>query len=359
MSFFSHLFDSPSYLQLPIFGLDISDRSFKYIKLAKAARGFYVEDYGDGAFPAGLVANGVVGNEARLAEVLHQALSGKPYRHAALSLPEEKGFVRTIHMPRIAPEELREALTLQMEEHIPLPPDDIAFDYHVLPGHNEQTMDVLIAAFPASLLAGYIHVAEQAGLVLVALEIESQAIARAVIPPAEQQNAVLVIDIGLTRTSFLFARGGYAQMTSTIPLGGETMHTAIAKNLSVDRAKAEQLKIQHGLSRAHDAKPVFEALLPIVQKIKEEIQRRAKYWLHETSEHQKTKGSGAISRVYLCGRDANLIGLPRHLSSQLGMPVEIANVWSNTIENSSYIPEIEFRDSLGYATSIGLALGTM
>ena len=352
MPFFSNLLKPPAYLKLPTFGLDISDRSFKYITFKAMPQGFRVEHHHTGEIPAGLITNGVIQDIPALADILRSALSSLPYRHAALALPEEKGFIRTIRMPRIAPEELREAVTLQLEEYVPLPPEETAFDYHLLPTPSDsKTINVLIAAFPSSVLAGYKSVLEQAGFMPTSFEIESQAIARSIIPSSEYQETVLVIDIGLTRTSFLFAKDGYAQFTSTIPLGGTTMHAAIAKTLQIDEAQAEQIKKDHGLSRTKESMPIFEALLPVVQEIKEEVQRRTQFW--------KDEMGADVSRVYLCGRDANLTGLPRHLSSQLNIPVALANVWINAITSPEYVPEIEFRDSLGYATSIGLALGGM
>lgn len=352
MSFLSHFLQPPAYLKLPLFGLDISDRSFKYVSLKEISEGFRVEYHNTSEIPTGLITNGIIQDVPALAEVLRSHLSSLPYRHVALALPEEKGFIRTIRMPRLPSEELREAIMLQLEEYIPLPIEEVAFDYHILPSEpDSKTSNVLIAAFPASILAGYKEVIEQAGFTPAALEIESQAIARSIIPPSQYSETVLGIDIGLTRTSFLFAKDGYAQFTSTMPLGGAAMHEAISKTMQVDEAQAEQLKIKHGLSRTRESMPIFESLLPVVQEIKTEVERRAQFWQEEMNQN--------LSRIYLCGRDANLIGLPRHLSGQLNMPVELANVWVNTITNPSYIPEIEFRDSLGYATSIGLALGNM
>jgi type IV pilus assembly protein PilM len=357
MLFLNRYLQPPSYLYFQFFGLDISDRSFKFIALKKTLPGPQIERYGTEDLPEGLVKAGVITNVDDLAKILKQKFADTPIRHVTLALPEEKGFVRTIHMPRIPPEEQREALSLQLDEHIPLPSEEISFTHHVLPGHDPKTMDVLIAAFPTPLLETYKRVVEQADLIPLTFEIESQAIARAVIPPTEQTDVVLVIDIGHTRTSFLFAQNGYTQFTSTLPIGGLTMHEYITKALQVNETDAEQLKIQHGLSQTEKGKAVYDALLPLIQIIANEAMRRAMFWRNEMTGHKETKTTDFLRHVYLCGREANLIGLPRHLSFHLNAPVSLANVWVNMVKNPSYIPEIEFRESLGYATSVGLALG--
>lgn len=357
MFFFSHILQPPSYLKLPIFALDISDQSFKYIQFKEKQRVRHVHTFGSGVIAKGLIESGVITDVAKLAETLRDQLAGKAFRYVALALPEEKGFVRTIRIPEVADNELREAIALQLEEYVPLPPEQTSFAYHLLPQNTPRTMDILIAAYPAQLVSAYRDAVEQAGFTPVSLEIESQAIARAVIPPNQEQEAILVVDIGRTRTSFLYAQNGYTKLTSTISVGGNTMHESIMKQMRVSEAEAEQLKKDRGLARAVDGKQVYDALLPLVVSIKNEIRQRTEFWRQEMREEKKTPNTPELSRIYLCGREANLLGLPSFLSSQLGVPVSLANVWLNALQDQRFVPEIEFHDSLGYATSIGLALG--
>ena len=357
MSFFSRLFQPPSYLKLPVFALDISDRSFKYIQFEETTQGRRVRAFGSKMFPEGLVQSGVIIDTAKLAAVLREQLPDKTFRYVALALPEEKGFVRTIRMPQVAPEELREAIALQLEEYVPLTPEETSFAYHVLPENVSGSMEVLIAAYPTQLITLYRDTMEQAEFIPISLEIESQAIARSVIPANQEKDATLVVDIGLTRTSFLFAKNGYTQLTSTIPVGGSTMHESIMKALHVSEKEAEQLKKDHGMGHANEGKRVYDALLPLIISIENEIQRRTEFWQEEMRREKKMQEAPKLNHIYLCGREANLIGLPQHLSFRLQTPVSLPNVWINALPDQHFVPEIEFRDSLGYATSIGLALG--
>ena len=66
----------------------------------------------------------------------------------------------------------------------------------------------------------------------------------------------------------------------------------------------------------------------------------------------------SIEKIYLCGGDSNLAGFVEYLSTGLGISVkiEIANVFVNVNSLNTYVPEINFSDSLSYATAIGLAL---
>ena len=357
MSFFSHLFHPPAQLKLPVFALDISDRSFKYIQFEETANGRRTKLFGSGTIAEGIITSGDITDSKKLAQTLREQLVNGMPQFVALALPEEKGFVRTITMPKVTLDELHEAVVLQLEEYIPLPPDQVSFAYHMFPGTHAEVIDVLVAAYPTVLIQTYCSAVEQAGFLPVSLEIESQAIARAIIPTVEETEPVLVVDIGLTRTSFLFAQNGYTKLTSTIPIGGHTMHEAIMKTLHVSETEAEKAKIEFGLGRTTGGKKIYEALSPVVSAIQNEIERRTEFWNDEMRREAKIQKKQELKRIYLCGREANLIGIAPHLSSQLRTPVALANVWVNALSDQRFVPEIEFRDSLGYATSIGLALG--
>lgn len=335
---------------MPAIGLDISDSSFKYVSFQRRQNGFRLKDFGTGEIPAGTITNGVIQNMPQLSQTLSACFAAMPYRYAALSLPEEKAFMRTIQLPALEQEEIESTVALQLEEHIPLGAENIAFACHALPREtDDETRDILVAAFPRDLLLQYREALLAAHMTPLIMEIESQAIARAVIPETEEHERVLVIDIGLTRTSFLFARNGFAQHTATIPLGGKTMNQLIARSLNITEPEAEQFKKEEG----HH---ILEILSPLFGTLQDEIRRQMAFW-QASAVGRDSSGKKEISRVYLCGGDANLSHLSRYLSFELNIPVETGNVWVNVPREQSYVPEIEFRQSLGYATAVGLALG--
>lgn len=360
MRFFTHLLQPPAYLHISSFGLDISDNSYKYVKLREAGGGFVVNDFGSVEIPAGIIEAGTIKKPDALTPLLQNAFKNKKhFRHVALSLPEEQGFVRMIRLPQMPEEEIGEAVSLQLEDHIPLSAEEAVLDYEALPGDAAaEYVDVLVVAYPKLVVDSYRQAIMDAGLIPVAIEMESQAISRVAIPAAEEHQTILVVDIGLTRTSFLIARNGFVQFTSTVPIGGKHIHEAIAKTLNIPAKEAERLKIKIGLEVSPENQQVYAAILPIMQTIKDEIQKRIDFW-QSNSTHPGSKELHRTDKVYLCGGDANMAGLPHHLSLELKTSVELANVWVNVVTDPSYVPEIEFRESLSYATCIGLALGSM
>jgi type IV pilus assembly protein PilM len=357
MYFLSKLFPPPNYLTLPVYGVDISDNSFKYAFFSRVHDSYILKDFGSSDIPTGILSSGMVANSSKLAERLETVLASKKARFVSISLPEEKGYLQIIELPPMQPEEIEEALSLQIEDYVPLPADEVSFDYQVLPNDTPaKNTRLLLTAFPKSIIQSYMEASTEANLVPVAFEMESQAIARVAIPRQEAAKTTLVIDIGLNRSSFLIAKNNLVYFTSTVPIGGKEMNSAIAASAKVSPEQAIELKIKHGLSQTKGSEAVYTALLPIVNSLKDEVVRHMDFWrTHNPLGSQESKG---VEKIYLCGGDANLTGLPRYLSGATSIPVTVADVWANIRENNpSYIPDIVARESLSYATSIGLAWG--
>lgn len=356
MNFFYSIFPPPKYLSVPSVGLDLSDRSFKYVAFSKTRHGVRVEKYGKVAVPQGIIESGIIKKRKELVDLLASNCKRFNMEYAAISLPEEKAFLYVTELPLMDKGKIRDAVEVQLEEHVPLSPHEIVFDYEVLPSAVKgEHMDVSVAAYPKSIVDEYRDVLEEAGITPVSFEIEAQSIARAVVPQGDS-GAFLIIDFGKTRTSLFLVSAGQLRFTTTINVAGEAMDSAIGKIFKVDVNNAERIKKEHGNILNADAdSDIYAAIMPTVSVIKDEAEKSLSFW--EThAEHTHGNGHAKIEKIILCGGDSNLYGLPEYLSRSLKIKTELANVWVNAASLEDYIPEISFRESLGYATAVGLGL---
>jgi len=341
-------FPSPSYLRLPAVGFDISDQSLKYIKLRREKKELRLVSFGKKAFPAGIIEAGQIRNPDALIKFLRDFRRELKNDYLIVALPEEKIFIGTIQMPLIKEEEIRGSLELQLEEHIPLQAKETIFDYEIIKNtdkdHKEDHLDVSFTAAPASLVAPYCNVLKEAGFMPLVFETEPHALVRALIKP-EDKRVQMILDFGKTRTSFFIAIGHRIGFTSTTKTAGESLDKALSKAHSMTLEEGDKLKKEKGLS---------PPLMPVISEIRDEIKKHIDYWKSHRDEHNNPHRD--IEKIILCGGDANLIGLPEYLSRELCLSVEMGNTWINLTDFEDYIPEIEFKDSLMYATAIGLAL---
>jgi Tfp pilus assembly PilM family ATPase len=93
-------------------------------------------------------------------------------------------------------------------------------------------------------------------------------------------------------------------------------------------------------------------MLTTVSVIREEILRRLDYWQTRAGE----QGHAMVTRAVLVGGNASVRGLPEYLATAFKLPVELGNVFANLAPRDAWLPSIEYMESLGYGTAIGLAL---
>lgn len=350
-------FPMPAYLRMPAIGIDISDRSFKYIELKKNKDLFLIARHGTKIIPEGIVDSGEIKQKDKLADFLKSAKKELGVKFINVSLPEEKAFISKIKLPFMKEEEIKSALEFQMEEYVPLSPADSIFDFEIIKTEDKdkkgESIMVNLVAYPKSLIEDYRDVFMAADFMPLAFEMETQAFARAIVP-ANDNSSYFLVDFGQTRISFAIVSEGRIQFTSTIKIGGEKLNESLMKNLNIDIFRAENIKKEKGLIRSKGNEKVFNALVSIASVVKDEINRRIIYWNSHLEESEKNYKK--IKKILLCGGDSNLIGLPEFLSYELKMPVELSNPWVNAVSFENYVPEIELRESLVYAVALGLAL---
>lgn len=348
------------FIRLPTVGFDISDLSVKYLEFVPHGDKISVGHFGELVLPEGLVVKGEIVRVDELANLFKEWVSkeGSIFRSHffTASLPEEKSYLRVIQLPKIKREEVPNAIRWEIEANIPLPLDELVFDYEIVGSTEDRLdhLDVAITAFPRSTVESYVHTFESAGLNLFALELESLALVRAAAQDLDTQKSIVIVDIGHNRASFALFSGGSVIFTQTNELGGKVFEENIAKSLGVDRAKAALIKKEVGLNKKEYGGKVFSALLPAVSVLLDELRRSITYYYdyaHLREEDRK------IDEILLTGGDSNLLGLDTYLGSALKIPVHrfrpFAGVRNRLLPT---IPPISRNQATAFSAAIGLAM---
>jgi len=352
-------------LQPEIFGVDVNDLSLRVVKLVKSRKGFKLASYNELALRAGIINEGVIQDQDALANALKKACSGVKgkkleTKHAIVSLPEEKSFSQVISLPRMSQKELKLAVGFEAENYIPLPMEKVYLDFQTigsLPKEDAKHMDVLINVMPKTIVDSYVACFKKAGLKPCIMEVESQAIVRALAPEDSGNHPVIFIDFSQTKTSFIIFSANSIRFTCSIPISSGQLTDAIAKNLQISRAKAEELKIKHGLvTRKGDKNhAIVAAMDPILSALAEQIKKYISFYQGHTS-REYFASEGNIEKIVLCGGGANLQELPDFLHKKLRIPVEIGNPFIHIAKEAGGQQKIAPHKALSFTTALGLAL---
>jgi len=356
------------------FGLDISDFSLKIANLKKKGKFLTLASWGETTIEPGIVEEGEIKNEEALVKIIRESLKGVrgekiTTKNVIAALPEKKSFLQVIQTPRMKEEDLASAIQFEAENYIPLPIEEVYLDFQIvkpLYDHLDH-LDILLVASPKNIVDSYVSCLEKAGLSPQVLEIETQSIARALVKNEISLSPVLLIDFGKSATIFIIYSGRCLRFASTIPISSQHLTQAISKNMEIDLIEAEKLKLKYNLKTLEEGgkiekkniknRKVFEAMIPVLSDMVGQIKRCVSYYhTHGTHEHLGSNGK-KLEKIILCGKGANLEGLADFLSVSLKIPVEIGNPWINILpEPLKEVPELSFKDSLGYTTALGLAL---
>lgn len=345
------VFPVPSGIAMPAAGIDISQGSIKTVLLSEHGDSLSVRTFGEVPLPPGVVVGGDIEIKDKVVDTLRSFRLRHGVRYASASLPEKKAYLFQVLVPGDA-KNLRAGVEFDFEAHVPLPPGEAVFDFEPVRRIEAGTV-VSVTAYARRIVEQYQSVFHDAGIVLRSLEIESQALARAVVSAADRARVVMMIDFGKHTTRIAVVEYGVIAFTATVDVGGDALTQAVMKRMNVPEPEAEQIKNEKGFLMSADNKDLVETLMSTVSVVKDELVKHLSYWNNPSNDdlpHQP------IERAIICGGNANLRGFPEYLEGFLNVPVSIGNVWANAFSFDTYIPSLPFAHSLEYATAIGLSL---
>lgn len=348
------IFTTPKFLAMSAVGLDVSADAVRFIELEEGKGGLVVSRFATRSFPLGVISGSHIADKKKLKETIAGLAREYQLSFANISIPEEQGYLANMHIPRVSNKELRGAIELHLEEHIPIPTNDAVFDYELVDdaaSRRSGTLDVVVSALSRSVVSEYLDVFRDTGIIPKAFEFESGAMARAVIPKGDK-GTFLVADVGKMTTDVFVVAGGMVQFSASLDIGGHYLTQAIEHAMSITYEEAEGLKIMHGLVGGEKGDEVRALMLPVMFDLRARLLRHYSFW----QTHHSDKAGGNIECMYITGGGANLRGIEEYLAVGLDVKVVVANPWVNVNAFENYIPEIPFHQSHGYSAAIGLAL---
>jgi len=353
---------------MPSVGMDLSDRSLKFLRLEPGRKGYTVKTYGKLEIPEGVISRGQILDEGQLVGLLKKARKEVGIGHVYVGLPEEHGYLFQSEVDgNLSPSETRHSLEANLKDTVPLAPEQTVFDYEQIaqsrivestnPFEEEVSVKkdkkkfVSVAAYPRELIEQYLIAFNKALLTPLAFEMETHATARAVVPQFDT-GTYLIIDIGRTNAGLAIVSRGVVGFSATLIVGGDDFSHAIEKHLNVSAEEAEVLKNTKGFIQNEETKDLSTALFSSLSVLKDEVSKHCQFWNQNDDENVHDP----VEKILLCGGNANMIGLPEYLEASVGLPAQRANVWTNAFSFEEVIPEIDFAHSLEYAAAVGLAL---
>lgn len=344
--------------KIKAFGLDISDSSIKVMQLDYSGGRLVSIPFHAASLSEQVVNNHSIISEERLADNILRAVAAAKKintKFVVCSIPEAKSFVRILTIPKMSEGDIGSALPFELEQDIPVPVDQVYLDWQVIREVSDKFV-VLTHATPKDYMDALVSSLKKAKLVPVAMELESQATARALISPDLQNKSVLIVDLAIRQTSFIIVDSGIIQYSTGIPMAGNAFTESISRNLGIKTSDAETMKQEMGLT-SEKGQEVRKAILPILDNIVDEMKNVIRFFEEHETAHK------TIESILLCGGSAKLAGIAEYISDRINLgsvhtqaKVILADPWVNVTTSAKSKAPLDGLSALGYTTVIGLAL---
>lgn len=347
----------PNYLSLPVAGVEICNRSIKYIEFFNKNGVFSIKNFGEVNLAPNIIKNGDILNKNALAQALIEVKKNISADFVKVSIPEEKTYIFDVQLPSEAKTNIREALEFKIEENVPLKLAESSFEYEVVDDSSSKEMTLNVSVMSKRIIAEYTEMLEQAEIHPISFEIESKMVANSVISKGDRKNSI-IIDIRDDSTILIAVIDGYVRFTSSISIGESTIRDNLLKTgLFKDELIIGKFFENDFSFETVYTKELYSSLINIFSILKDEVEKFNEYIINEFFD-MKSSSVKNVDRMILCGRSSTLPGLAKHINQNINTEVILANVWSGVFDVKENTSNMKFHDSLSFVTPIGLVVSS-
>ncbi|HYJ05424.1 MAG TPA: type IV pilus assembly protein PilM [Chthoniobacterales bacterium] len=273
------------------------------------------------------------------------------------SVAEESVFSRFVRLPAIEEEKIERIISFEAQQNVPFPIDEVVWDYQLIGGGLGEQIQVVLAAVKADLLDEINGAVEETGLRTSIVDLATMALYNAFrFNYGDPPGCSLLVDIGARTSNLLFIEPGRI-FTRSVPIGGISVTSAIAKEFNEPFAAAEFRKRRDGFACLPGVEEALNGDVARVSKIVRNAMMRLHAEVMRSISHYCAQHTGnAPERVFLSGGGASTPSVREFFHEKMRVPIEFFNPLRNvTVADSARGEEIE-RSLHFLGEPVGLAL---
>jgi len=318
-------------------GLDIGSHSVKGLLLRRLGDVSTLLNMVEQPLPAGA-------QSSDCAQAIQQVLAKLNAQEArVVAAVGGSGVVlRSIVLPKMAPQELRASLSFEAEKHIPFKMDQTFLDFSIVGARPDGRMEILLAAARKEVVEDRMALLQVAQVSPLAIDLEMVALANAwemAGTDAQGDQVSVLIHVGARGTIFNFLKGKQVQFTRETGVGGDAFTQAVSEGLHLDSAQAETLKCAPGER---------------VQEVRNALQPAWEEWLNQcrvSFDFYENQFGQEVSRLCLSGGSARLGSFVSWVGEETGLPT---TAWNPLKGLTSEVDAAHIEQA---GVSMGVALG--
>lgn len=338
-----------------VLGVDISSTSIKIIELAEQNGRMQVEAYSSEPLPENSVVEQAINDEEAVGGAIKKAVqrSRSGVKRAAVAVAGSAVITKVIQMGAgLSDDELEQQITLEADQYIPYPLEEVALDFEVQSqvDGDASRVDVLLAACRKETVELREDSIEIAGLESAVVDVEAFCVERAfkLIEPqldAEQKETVAIMDIGATMSTLNVLNEGKIIYTREQMFGGQQLTEEIQRRYGISAQEANRAKIEGGLPDDYET----EILGPFKESVVQQVSRSLQFFYSSSQFND-------VDYVILAGGTSSLEGIAQLVQDKIGTHAIIANPFANMTLGPKVNSQALANDAPGLLVACGLAM---
>jgi len=305
--------------QKPMVGLDIGSSSVKLVQVERIGSEARLTDFGIAELLPEAIVDGEIMDRQLVVETIQNLFESKriKIRNVASAVSGRAVIVKKIQMDRMTPEDAREAINWEAEQHVPYDINEVCLDFQILDGNSDpKHMEVLLVAAKREMLVSYADLIREAGLSPLVLDVDAFAVQNVLSLNYDfaPEEVVAMVDIGSEISNINIVKNGIPLYTQDLSVGGTNFVDAVQKTFNLSQAEAEAAvrgEEQAGFDLDQAVRATAEELAMGIE--------RSILYLQTSGETEQ------LSRILLTGGGVRIPGLAQFLSERHQAPVEVAD----------------------------------
>ena len=264
-------------------------------------------------------------------------------------------FARFVKLPSVEEEKIHRIIAFEAQQNVPFPIDEVVWDYQLVGGGADEQLQVVLVAIKSDLLEGINAAVEAAGLRPTVIGVANMALYNAFrYNYSDVTDSSLVVDIGARTTNLLFIEPGKI-FSRSVPIGGSSITTALAREFNEPFAAAETRKRESGFVSLGGsyADPADVDIARMSKIIRSTMTRLHAEIMRSISHYRSQQQGKAPARIYLCGGSSGMPYMREFFQEKLQVPIE----FFNPVRNVAIANEADARQIARSAHLLGELVG--
>src|SRR6266581_651595 len=269
----------------------------------------------------------------QISAALREMMAELQIRHEAVNyvVSAQSVFARFVKLPAVEEEKIERIIAFEAQQNVPFPIDEVVWDYQLIGGGGDEQVQVVLVAIKADLLDEINAAVEETGLRTKIVGVASIALYNAFrYNYADLPGCTLLVDIGARTTNLVFIEPQKI-FSRSVPVGGNSITVAIAKEFNESVAAAELRKKRDGFvslggARAETADPEIARVSKLMRSTMTRLHAEV---MRSISHYRAQQQGNAPERVFLCGGGASTPYMREFFQEKLQVPIEFFNPLRN------------------------------